>query len=56
MMLPSGNDAAYTIAQNMGKLLKITKYGGCSEAATAKIKSFEFRKNVIKFFLHEMNL
>ena len=56
MMLPSGNDAAYTLAQNFGMTLLNTKYEGYSTIKRNKIKSFMFPNNVISFFLHEMNI
>jgi D-alanyl-D-alanine carboxypeptidase (penicillin-binding protein 5/6) len=55
MMLPSGNDAAYTIASNFGVTLCNTKYANCSLASKSKIKAITFR-NELRYFLYEMNL
>jgi len=57
MMLPSGNDAAYALAEHFGGLLfhrKFQKQG----YANIKLKvpyNSQFKDTDIKYFLHEMN-
>lgn len=54
LMLPSGNDAAFALAQHFGKLLFRRKY---TRADINKIKSFQFDYHpyYAKYFLKEMN-
>ena len=52
MMLPSGNDAAYTIANYFGEILFKDKYGRQQRNFPA---SWEFERTNTKFFLREMN-
>lgn len=55
LMLPSGNDAAFALAQHFGKLLFQKKY---TRADINKIRSFQFDYHPFfaKYFLKEMNL
>jgi D-alanyl-D-alanine carboxypeptidase len=46
-MLPSGNDAAYCLAEYFGRILERKKYQGCDF-----INSF---KGPVSFFIKEMN-
>lgn len=56
-MLPSGNDAAFSIAEHFGNILVEFKYSKCSPAVRDKVKSFYYgNKHVMRFFLKEMNL
>ena len=54
LMLPSGNDAAFALAQHFGKMLYKKKY---TRADINKIKSFQFDYHpyYAKYFLKEMN-
>lgn len=52
-MLPSGNDAAYTIANYFGEILLNGKYAKTKE--TAFPASWEFERTNTKYFLREMN-
>lgn len=55
LMLPSGNDAAYCIAEHFGELL----YNLPSNQNTGSMSSafsFKFQSSVIKYFLKEMNV
>jgi hypothetical protein len=54
-MLPSGNDAAFALAQFFGYKLWLKKYG---PADIQKIKSFQFDYHpyYAKYFLKEMNI
>jgi D-alanyl-D-alanine carboxypeptidase (penicillin-binding protein 5/6) len=53
-MLPSGNDAAFTLAQYFGKNLFRKKY---THADISRIKSYQFNYHpyYAKYFLKEMN-
>ena len=55
LMLPSGNDAAFALAQFFGYKLWLKKYG---PADVSKIKSFQFDYHpyYAKYFLKEMNI
>lgn len=55
LMLPSGNDAAFALAQFFGRQLFRRKY---SQADITKIKSYQFNYHpyYAKYFLREMNL
>jgi D-alanyl-D-alanine carboxypeptidase (penicillin-binding protein 5/6) len=56
-MLPSGNDAAFSIAEHFGNVLVEFKYSKCSAAIKDKVKSFYYgNKHVVRFFLKEMNM
>eukprot|EP00347_Sterkiella_histriomuscorum_P022661 403337634 len=50
LMLPSGNDAAYCLAEFFGQYLQENKYK--DQAVT----SFQFQWSIVRFFLKEMNL
>lgn len=52
MMLPSGNDAAYTIANYFGEILYNEKFSKKKENYPA---SWEFERTNTKYFLREMN-
>jgi D-alanyl-D-alanine carboxypeptidase len=54
LMLPSGNDAAFTLAQFFGKHLFRRKY---THADITRIKSYQFNYHpyYAKYFLKEMN-
>jgi len=54
-MLPSGNDAAFALAQHFGKMLFKKKY---TQADIMKIKSYQFDYHFYyaKYFLKEMNI
>lgn len=54
LMLPSGNDAAFALAQYFGYKLYLKRYG---PADIPKIKSFQFDYHpyYAKYFLREMN-
>lgn len=54
LMLPSGNDAAFALAQYFGKLLYKKKY---TKADRNRIRSFQFDYHLYyaKYFLAEMN-
>jgi hypothetical protein len=55
LMLPSGNDAAFALAQYYGKLLYKKKY---TKADQTRIKSYQFDYHFYyaKYFLREMNI
>jgi D-alanyl-D-alanine carboxypeptidase len=64
-MLPSGNDAAYALAEHFGDLLYYDKY--CEDSLCQSISnpyqnqpaftvSYQFQDTVLKYFLREMNL
>ena len=53
MMLPSGNDAAYTLADFFGQKLYEDKYSKMKENAFPA--SWEFYDTPTRFFLREMN-
>jgi D-alanyl-D-alanine carboxypeptidase len=55
LMLPSGNDAAFALAQFFGYKLFLKKY---THADMAKVRSFQFDYHpyYAKYFLREMNL
>ena len=55
LMLPSGNDAAFALAQYFGYKLFMKKY---THADISKVKSFQFDYHpyYAKYFLREMNL
>ena len=50
-MLPSGNDAAYCLAEYFGHLLHQRKYMGREN----EVRSFKFNGTEVKFFLKQMN-
>ena len=54
-MLPSGNDAAFALAQFFGRQLFRRKY---TQADIVKIKSYQFNYHsyYTKYFLKEMNV
>ena len=52
MMLPSGNDAAYTIANYFGEILYQDKYNRQKDNFAP---SWEFERTSTRFFLREMN-
>lgn len=58
-MLPSGNDAAYALAEFFGRILKEKKYFHGSEEeqrmASAFVKIGRSHSPLIKYFLYEMN-
>ena len=49
-MLPSGNDAAYCLAEFFGQYLRENKY------QDQTVSSFQFNWSIVRFFLKEMNL
>jgi D-alanyl-D-alanine carboxypeptidase len=49
-MLPSGNDAAYCLAEYFGQYLKDNKY------QDQNVTSLQFNWSIVRFFLKEMNL
>jgi D-alanyl-D-alanine carboxypeptidase len=53
MMLPSGNDAAYTLANFFGKMLYDEKYSQLKKDSYPV--SWEFERTNTKYFLREMN-
>ena len=55
MMLPSGNDAAYALAEHFGTMLKDRKYQNISDAQLKVNPQSQFLTNDIKYFLKEMN-
>ena len=55
MMLPSGNDAAFLLAEYFGKLLKEKKYIGKSDEDLKILHCSKFINCPVKFFLKEMN-
>ena len=50
LMLPSGNDAAYCLAEFFGQYLRENKY------QDQTVSSFQFNWSIVRFFLKEMNL
>lgn len=51
-MLPSGNDAAFALAQHFGKKLYKTKY----KKKDVKSYQFDYHPYFAKYFIKEMNL
>ena len=56
MMLPSGNDAAFTIAEQFANFMYVVKYQKAAIKTQDKIRSFAYGRHHIRWFLHEMNL
>lgn len=56
MMLPSGNDAAFTIAEYFSNMLFDFKYCQLPIKEQEKIRSFSYERHPIRFFLREMNV
>jgi len=57
-MLPSGNDAAYALAEYFGNQLYIRKYQKMisnSKVMTMNLFNSHFAHTNIKYFLYEMN-
>ena len=54
-MLPSGNDAAYTLAEHFGTLLFKEKYASDAEKERS-CYSYKFNGSFVKYFLKEMNI
>lgn len=55
MMLPSGNDAAYTLAEHFGNDLKKRKYQNVTETQLKLAPFSAFNGSEVKYFLKEMN-
>ena len=55
MMLPSGNDAAYALAEHFGNLVKDKKYSKQSGLKFRGPWSSQFQNTTVKYFLSEMN-
>lgn len=63
MMLPSGNDAAFALAEHFGDLIYHEKYSelDCTESSIMttsfqQVSSWQFNESMVKYFLKEMNL
>lgn len=54
-MLPSGNDAAYTVAEYFSNVIFEVKYKKMPQKHQEKIRSFAYQRHPIRFFLNEMN-
>ena len=54
MMLPSGNDAAFAVAQYFGELLYNKKYTK-EECDNVYSYKFNWHPYFVKYFIHEMN-
>jgi len=54
-MLPSGNDAAFTVAEYFSNVIFKAKYEKMPIKAQEKIRSYAYARHPIRFFLHEMN-
>jgi hypothetical protein len=54
-MLPSGNDAAYLLADYFGTILKEKKYIGRSDEELKLFAASKFSNCNAKYFLREMN-
>lgn len=56
MMLPSGNDAAFSLAEHFGELLYQDKYlDSFDNSRTGPVTSWQFNETPVKYFLREMN-
>jgi D-alanyl-D-alanine carboxypeptidase len=55
MMLPSGNDAAFTVCEYFSHILYLYKYRKIALKNQEKVRSFNYGKHHIRWFLHEMN-
>lgn len=55
MLLPSGNDAAYTLAEYFSNVVYEAKYSKMAPRVVDKIRSFSYARHPICFFLAEMN-
>ena len=55
MMLPSGNDAAYAIAEYFGQQLYDRKYSNMKEDEIKLFEKSDFNGTPVKYFLKEMN-
>lgn len=55
MMLPSGNDAAYALAEYFGKIVRDNRYSKESGNKFRPPYSSQFQNTSVKYFLSEMN-
>ena len=55
MMLPSGNDAAYAMAEFFGTLLKERKWQNITDEELKLLPTSYFLNSNVKYFLKEMN-
>lgn len=55
MMLPSGNDAAYAMAEFFGTVLKERKWQNITDEELKLLPTSYFLNSNVKYFLKEMN-
>ena len=55
MMLPSGNDAAFVLAEYFGEKLKEKKYKARTDEELKLLQGSQFTNTSVKYFLKEMN-
>ena len=55
MMLPSGNDAAFAMAEFFGTILKERKWQNITDEELKLLPTSFFNNSNVKYFLKEMN-